>query len=93
MLEDDIKAIEAKMALLRPTVFNFPQLEILQVYAVQLHLKQLTRLLGSTRVETSPDCQGATLSQDIGLNALTQVSLQCFDARFNFRDRNGITET
>jgi uncharacterized membrane protein YccC len=51
-LEDDIAALEAKMASVRPKAFNFPQEEIFRVYAVQLHLKQLARLLKAARVET-----------------------------------------
>ena len=53
MLTEDIAALEKKMAAVRPTGFDFPQEEILQAYAVQLHLKQLARLLRSSRVETS----------------------------------------
>jgi uncharacterized membrane protein YccC len=52
-LEEDIAALEAKMAAIRPTVLEFPQAEILRAYAVQLHLKQVARLLRSSRVETS----------------------------------------
>ena len=32
---------------------RFEQAEILRAYAVQLHLKQIARLLRATRVETS----------------------------------------
>jgi uncharacterized membrane protein YccC len=53
VLTEDIAALEKKMAAVRPTGFDFPQEEILQAYAVQLHLKQLARLLRSSRVETS----------------------------------------
>lgn len=52
-LEDDVVALERKMSDVRPTGFNFPQAEILRVYAVQLHLKQLARLLRASRVSTS----------------------------------------
>jgi uncharacterized membrane protein YccC len=52
-LEDDIAALEAKMAEVRPRAFGFPQEEIFRVYAVQLHLKQLAGVLRSARVETS----------------------------------------
>ena len=52
-LEEDIAALERKMAAVRPTGFNYPQEEILRAYAVQLHLKQLARLLRSSRVEAS----------------------------------------
>jgi uncharacterized membrane protein YccC len=52
-LEEDIAALEAKMAAVRPTGFSFPQEEILRAYAVQLHLKQLARMLRSSRVEAN----------------------------------------
>ena len=52
-LEEDVAALEAKMAAIRPTGLDFPQDEILRVYAVQLHLKQLARLLRSVRVKMS----------------------------------------
>jgi uncharacterized membrane protein YccC len=51
-LEDDISALEAKMASVRPKAIKFPQEEIFRVYAVQLHLKQLARLLKAATVET-----------------------------------------
>jgi hypothetical protein len=53
LLEEDIARLEARMAEVRPTGFQFLQAEILRVYAVQLHLKQIARLLCATRVETS----------------------------------------
>ena len=53
MLEDDITALETKMAAIRPHGLEFPQAEILRAYAVQLHLKQLALLLRSSRIETS----------------------------------------
>jgi hypothetical protein len=37
----------------RHTGIEFSQAEILRAYAVQLHLKQIARLLRSARVETS----------------------------------------
>jgi uncharacterized membrane protein YccC len=52
-LREDIAALERKMAVVRPTGFSYPQEEILRAYAVQLHLKQLARLLRSSRVEAS----------------------------------------
>ena len=52
-LEDDIAALDAKVAAIRPRVLEFPQQEIFRAYAVQLHLKQLARLLRSARIETS----------------------------------------
>ena len=53
LLEDDIAQLEARMAEVRPTGFQFPQAEMLRAYAVQLHLKQIARLLRESRVETS----------------------------------------
>jgi uncharacterized membrane protein YccC len=53
VLEEDIAELEAKMASIRPTGLTFPQDEVLRAYAVQLHLKQLARLLRSARVETA----------------------------------------
>jgi uncharacterized membrane protein YccC len=50
-LDADIAALEVKMASVRPTAVEFPHAEILRAYAVQLHLKQLARLLRSSRVE------------------------------------------
>lgn len=52
-LEDDIAQLEERMAKVRHTGFSFSQAEILRAYAVQLHLKQIARLLRSSRVETS----------------------------------------
>ena len=53
LLEEDIAQLEIRMAEVRPTGFNFSQAEILRAYAVQLHLKQIARLLRASRVETS----------------------------------------
>jgi uncharacterized membrane protein YccC len=52
-LEEDIAQLEARMAEVRPTGFQFAQAEILRAYAVQLHLKQIARLLRASRIETS----------------------------------------
>ncbi len=52
-LEGDIAQLEARMAEVRHTGFQFSQAEILRAYAVQLHLKQIARLLRASRVETS----------------------------------------
>jgi uncharacterized membrane protein YccC len=52
-LEEDIAQLEVRMAELRPTGMAFSQAEILRAYAVQLHLKQIARLLRASRVETS----------------------------------------
>ena len=51
-LEEDIAALEEKMAAIRPTGLKFPLAEILRAYAVQLHLKHLARELWRSRVET-----------------------------------------
>jgi uncharacterized membrane protein YccC len=52
-LEEDIEQLEARMDQVRHTGIEFSQAEILRAYAVQLHLKQIARLLRSARVETS----------------------------------------
>lgn len=52
-LEGDITRLENRMAQVRHTGANFSQAEILRAYAVQLHLKQIARLLRASRVETS----------------------------------------
>jgi uncharacterized membrane protein YccC len=52
-LESDIVGLEAQMDAVRPLGIGFSQAEILRVYAVQLHLKQLARLLRASRIETS----------------------------------------
>jgi uncharacterized membrane protein YccC len=52
-LEEDIAQLESRMAAVRPTSVQFSPQEILRAYAVQLNLKQLARLLRSSRVETS----------------------------------------
>jgi uncharacterized membrane protein YccC len=52
-LEDDIAELETRMSELRPKGISFSQEEILRAYAVQLHLKQLARMLRAARVDTS----------------------------------------
>ncbi len=52
-LEQDIAGLEARMDAVRHTGLGFSQPEILRAYAVQLHLKQIARLLRASRVETS----------------------------------------
>jgi uncharacterized membrane protein YccC len=52
-LEDGIAQLEQRMSELRPKGISFSQAEILRAYAVQLHLKQLARLLRAARVDTS----------------------------------------
>lgn len=51
-LEQDIADLEARMNAVRHTGIGFSQAEILRAYAIQLHLKQLARLLRASRVET-----------------------------------------
>jgi uncharacterized membrane protein YccC len=52
-LEQDIADLEKRMDAVRHTGIGFSQAEILRAYAVQLHLKQIARLLRASRVETS----------------------------------------
>lgn len=52
-LEQDITDLESRMDAVRHTGLGFSQAEILRAYAVQLHLKQVARLLRASRVETS----------------------------------------
>jgi uncharacterized membrane protein YccC len=60
-LEEDIARLEECLQALRPKGIAFSQAEILRAYAVQLHLKDLARLIRAARVETSRamgDAQG-----------------------------------
>lgn len=52
-LEEDIARLEERMAAVRHTGLSFSQSEIFRAYAVQLHLKQIARLLRASRIETS----------------------------------------
>ena len=52
-LETDIAELEGRMTALRPKGIAFSQAEILRAYALQLHLKQIARLLRASRVETT----------------------------------------
>ncbi len=52
-LEDDIVRLEEQLTTLRPKGIAYSQDEILRAYALQLHLKQIARLLRASRVETS----------------------------------------
>jgi uncharacterized membrane protein YccC len=60
-LEADIAALEAKMASIRPTALEYSQEEIFRAYALQLHLKQLSRQLRSARIATSQAIGGEGL--------------------------------
>jgi len=62
-LEGDISRLENRMTKVRHTSPNFSQAEILRAYAVQLHLKQIARLLRASRVETSRAIGEARLSE------------------------------
>lgn len=52
-LEEDIAQLDARLTAARPKGIRFSQAEIVRAYAVQLHLKQIARLLRASRVETS----------------------------------------
>lgn len=52
ILEQDISDLELRMEAVRHMGIGFSQAEILRAYAVQLHLKQIARLLRASRVET-----------------------------------------
>jgi Fusaric acid resistance protein family len=52
-LENDIERLEARMDSVQHTGVGFSQAEILRAHAVQLHLKQIARLLRASRIETS----------------------------------------
>ena len=64
-LEQDIADLEARMDAVRHTGIEFSQAEILRAYAVQLHLKQIARLLRASRVETSRAIGEAARSQRV----------------------------
>ena len=49
--EKDIAALKAKVLEIRHTSLNFPLSEVLRVYAFQLHLKHIARLLRAARHE------------------------------------------
>lgn len=51
-LAADIEQLEIKMDSVRHMGTNFSQEEVLRAYAVQLHLKQLARILRTVRTET-----------------------------------------
>lgn len=52
-IEEDIAQLETAMEAVRPVGAEYSQAELLRTYAVQLHLKQIARLLRASRVETS----------------------------------------
>jgi uncharacterized membrane protein YccC len=51
-LEQDIADLESRLDEVRHVGIGFSQAELLRAYAVQLHLKQIARLLRATRAET-----------------------------------------
>ncbi len=51
-IENAISKLDAKLLEIRPTALQFVQADVLRTYAVQLHLKQLARVLRAARVET-----------------------------------------
>ena len=51
--EEDIAQLETAMENVRHVGAEYSQAELLRAYAVQLHLKQIARLLRASRVETS----------------------------------------
>ncbi len=59
-LEGDIAALKAKVSEVRLTSVEFPLSEVLRGYAVQLHLKQIARLIRAARHEA----KDATGGQD-----------------------------
>ena len=63
-LEEDVARLEEAMSAVRPKGLAFSQAEILRAYAVQLHLKQIARLLRASRVETSRAVGQAPTSPD-----------------------------
>jgi hypothetical protein len=62
-LQEAVAQLEQRMDKVRHTGHNFSQAEILRAYAVQLHLKQIARLLRSSRVETSRAIGEAPLNE------------------------------
>jgi uncharacterized membrane protein YccC len=62
-LQEAVAQLEQRMDKVRHTGHNFSQAEILRAYAVQLHLKQIARLLRSSRVETSRAIGEAQLNE------------------------------
>jgi uncharacterized membrane protein YccC len=51
-LQNGVTLLDEKMAQMRSRVLEFPQPEIFRAYAMQLHLKQLARILQNARNET-----------------------------------------
>ena len=52
-LEQDIAQLESAMEAVRHTGVQYSQDDLLRAFAVQLHLKQIARLLRASRIETS----------------------------------------
>lgn len=51
-IDEAVAALDAKLLAVRSHVLEFVQADVLRTYAVQLHLKQLARLLRASRLET-----------------------------------------
>jgi uncharacterized membrane protein YccC len=60
-LEEDIRALETRSKQNRHTALTFPQEEVLRNFAVQVHLKQVARLLRTARLEANEATGGADL--------------------------------
>ena len=86
-LEEDIAQLEDRMAKVRHTSSNFSQAEILRAYALQLHLKQIARLLRSSRVETSRAIGEAQTQRK-----LAEKFAQCLGAILDLLRRDRIPE-
>jgi uncharacterized membrane protein YccC len=59
-MEGEMRALEARVSDVRHTSVNFPLDEMLRIYAVQLHLKQMARLLQTAireNLEMTPDSE------------------------------------
>jgi hypothetical protein len=74
-LEQDIADLESRMDKVRHTGLGFSQAEILRAYAVQLHLKQIARLLRASRVETSR-AVGEAQKQESRADAVPRVKVK-----------------
>jgi hypothetical protein len=91
-LEEDIEQLEARMDQVRHTGIEFSQAEILRAYAVQLHLKQIARLLRASRVETS---RAVGEAQKIVVPASLPIMRRTCAAPpriLQFLDRDGVAE-
>jgi hypothetical protein len=74
-LEQDIADLESRMDEVRHTGLGFSQAEILRAYAVQLHLKQIARLLRASRTETSR-AVGEARKQELREDAIPRAKVK-----------------